>query len=115
MDLKNIKPKSDTIKVELYHPGTNEPLAYDDGKQFTVTLYAPHTKEFKASQQINVDKWMKMQEKNSKKKPTMAEWDFLYDNKVPKLSVSKAVELYTELFWMKDQIQEALEDSVDFT
>ena len=44
-----------------------------------------------------------------------SEWNITYNKEQPKLSVSKAKDLYDEVFWIKDQIEEALADSLDFT
>ena len=44
-----------------------------------------------------------------------SEWNITYNKEQPKLSVSKAKNLYDEVFWIKDQIEEALADSLDFT
>ena len=130
MDLTDFKPKSDSVTVTLKHPNTGEPLSYDDGKEFNITLHASHTKEFKESQQKNIDIWLNNSQKKNKKNPTLMEieqatsehyarittsWDLLYNKAKPKLSVEKAKEIYMEYFWIRDQIQEALDDSVDFT
>lgn len=131
MDLTDFKPKSDTVEVILYNPSTEEPLTHDDGTEFSITVAAPHTKEFKDSQQLNMDMWLNLNQKSKKKKnPTLAQmekatsehlaritlsWDFKYDKDTPKLSLKRAEEIYTEMPWIRDQIQEAIDDSVDFT
>jgi len=43
------------------------------------------------------------------------EWDITYDGESPKLSVAKAKEIYTEYFWIKDQLEEAINETLDFT
>jgi DNA replication protein DnaC len=43
------------------------------------------------------------------------EWDITYDGESPKLSVAKAREIYSEYFWIKDQLEEAINDTLDFT
>ena len=43
------------------------------------------------------------------------EWNITYGGEKPKLTVTKAKELYDEVFWIKDQIEGALADSLDFT
>ena len=131
MDLTDFKPKSDTVEVILRNPSTLEPLTHDDGKEFSITVAAQHTKEFKDSQQVNMDLWLNISEKSKKKKnPTLSQmekatsehlaritldWDLLYNKEKPKLSLKKAEEIYSELPWIRDQIQEAIDDSVDFT
>ena len=44
-----------------------------------------------------------------------ASWDITYGGEKPKLTVAKAKELYDQVFWIKDQIEGALADSLDFT
>jgi hypothetical protein len=44
-----------------------------------------------------------------------ASWDITYGGEKPKLTVAKARELYDQVFWIKDQIEGALADSLDFT
>ena len=130
MDLTDFKPKTDTIEVIIKNPSTEEPLKDDDGKEFTILVAAPHTGEFKESQQINMDMWLNKTQKGKKKNPTLVEiekatsehlaritkkWYLLYDKTQPKLTVEKATEIYSELFWIRDQIQEAIDESLDFT
>ena len=47
MDLKNLTPTSDTVDVTIVHPTTLEPLTNDDKSEMTITMYAPHSKEYK--------------------------------------------------------------------
>ena len=49
MDLKNLTPTSDTVDVTIVHPTTLEPLTNDDKSEMTITMYAPHSKEYKAA------------------------------------------------------------------
>ena len=42
-------------------------------------------------------------------------WDITYGGEKPKLTLSKAKEVYSEVFWLRNQVEEALLDSVDFT
>ena len=46
---------------------------------------------------------------------TTKDWDITYDGKKPKLTPELCTVVYTELFWIRDQIEEAIADSVDFT
>ena len=43
------------------------------------------------------------------------EWDITYGGEKPKLTSAKAKEVYTEVFWLRNQIEEALSESLDFT
>jgi hypothetical protein len=48
MDLANLKPTSDTVDVILKHPSTFEELTNEDGSAMVITVYAPHSKEYKS-------------------------------------------------------------------
>ncbi len=41
--------------------------------------------------------------------------DITYNSEKPKLTVAKAKEVYSDIFWLRDQIEEALTESLDFT
>lgn len=131
MDLANLTPTSDTIEVILVHPNTLEPLLNDDSEnEMSITVYAPHSKEYKACLHEQTDKRLKQAQKSRKVQVTAAEledasvdllarvtkeWDITFNGECPKLTVAKAKELYTAAFWVKAQLEEAINDSLDFT
>lgn len=130
MDLKNLTPTSDTVDVTIVHPTTFEPLTNDDKSEMTITMYAPHSKEYKAAVHFQTNKRLK-QAQGKKKVDITAEsieeatlevlvkttksWNITYDGKKPKCSADTAKEIYEQVFWIKDQIEEAVADSLDFT
>jgi len=130
MDLKDLKPKSDTVDVEIVHPSTMEPLKNEDGSIMTITMYAPHSKEYKEVIHEQTNKRLKQSAKNKKVEITAEElektgllllakttkkWNITFGGEQPKFSVDKAVDIYDEVFWIRDQIEEAVSDSLDFT
>jgi len=130
MDLINLKPTSDTVEVALVHPNTGAALKNDDKTPMTITVYASHSKEHKAVLHEQTNKRLKAMQSGKKQDFTAqdieeatltllskitADWNITYGGEKPKLSVSKAKELYEEVFWIKDQIEGALADSLDFT
>jgi hypothetical protein len=130
MDLKDLKPKSDTVEVEIVHPSTLEPLKNEDGSTMMITMYAPHSKEYKSVVHEQTNKRIKQTSKNKKLELTAEDlersglellakvtktWNITYGGEQPKFSVDAAVDLYDEVFWIKGQIEEALTDSLDFT
>ncbi len=130
MDLMNLKPTSDTVEVKLVHPNTGDALKNDDKTEMTITVYASHSKEHKAAMHEQTNKRLKAMQGNKKidfkseeiEEATLtllskvtADWNVTYGGEKPKLTVAKAKELYGEVFWIKDQIEEALADSLDFT
>tara|TARA_Y100000385_G_C13081972_1_gene634421 strand:+ start:913 stop:1311 length:399 start_codon:yes stop_codon:yes gene_type:complete len=130
MDLMNLKPTSDTVEVILKHPNTLDPLLNDDGSEMTVTLHASHSKEYKKIVHEQQDRRIKMMQKKAKSQisaqdierdatdllaKVTADWDITYGGEKPKLTVTKAKEVFTEVFWIREQIEEAFSDSMDFT
>jgi hypothetical protein len=130
MDLMDLKPKSDTIEVILRHPNTLEPLTNDDGSEMTVTVHAQHSKEYRGAVHDQQDRRIAKLQKTSNNKYTSAEletdtidllgkvtkgWDITYGGEKPKLTSAKAKEVYSEVFWLRSQIEEALSESLDFT
>ena len=129
MDLKDLTPKSDDIVVEIKHPVSKEPLLNDDGSQMTITIFAQHSKDYKKVQRELVKERLKNAEKTGNKDFDYGEmeelamtllakitksWDITFGGEKPKLTEKKAREIYEEVFWIKDQIDEAAANSLDF-
>ena len=129
MDLKDLTPTSDTVDVNIVHPTTLEPLLNDNSEPMVITMYAPHSKEYKAAIHEQTNKRLKQAQ--SKKKvdltaedieeatldlfaKTTKSWSITYDGEEPNFSVSKAKEIYSEVFWIRDQIDEAVSNSLNF-
>jgi hypothetical protein len=96
----------------------------------TITVYASHSKEYKSVMHEQTNKRLKAMQSGKNKDFTSqdmeeatltllskitASWDITYGGEKPKLTVAKARELYDQVFWIKDQIEGALADSLDFT
>jgi len=131
MDLKDLTPKSDDIVVTIKHPSSGEPLLNEDKSEMTITIFAPHTKEYKKVIHEQTNKRLKeMQSGGGNRKEVTAEeieeatleilakttksWSITFDGKMPKLTLDKAKAIYEEVFWIKAQIEGAVEDSLDF-
>jgi hypothetical protein len=130
MDLMDLKPTSNTVEVILKHPNTGAVLKNEDNTDMTIVVFAIHSKEYKELMHEQTNKRLKDMQSNKKtditaqdmEKATLdmlskitSEWNITYNKEQPKLSASKARILYDEVFWIKDQIEEALADSLDFT
>lgn len=130
MDLSKIKPESDTVEVFIVHPETYVNLENEDGSEMTITLYAPHTEEYRVASHKQQNKRLKAMQSKGKNTLTVEEieegvielyanitktWDITYGGEKPKVSVEKAKEIYRELFWLRDQLAGALDESVGFT
>jgi mRNA-degrading endonuclease RelE of RelBE toxin-antitoxin system len=132
MDLKTLKPKSDTITVELKHPSTGEPLINSDDTPMTITVWASHSKEYKAVIHAAANKRLKRASKSKNKQVEMTieeieqqgielavqiikEWNITYDDQMPELNTEFATKVYSELFWVREQVDEAVESVDVFT
>jgi hypothetical protein len=131
MDLMDLKPKSEVVEVMLLHPNTEEPLTNDDGSEMCVCVYAQHSKEYRAAIHDQQDRRIKAMAKKGNTTAYSAadlerdalellakvtkEWDITYGGEKPKLTVGKAKEVYSDVFWLRNQIEEALAASMDFT
>lgn len=130
MDLMNLKPTSDVVEVTLTHPSTSEVLKNEDGTAMTITMYASHSKEYKVIVHEQTNKRLKLAQSKVKTDITSElieeasldllssatkSWNITYGKKTPELTRELAKEIYQDVFWIKDQIEEAVADSLDFT
>lgn len=129
MDLKDLTPTSDDIVVELTHPSTGKTLYSEDKKPMTITLYAPHSKEYKKVLHEQTNKRLKTVNKTGKLDITSEEleentlslmasitksWDITFDKEKPECTYSKALTMYEEVFWIKPQLDNAVESYLGF-
>ena len=129
MDLQDLTPSEDTVDVTLLQPNTEEVLKKDDKTPMVITMYAPHSKVYKSAMHEQTNKQLKKVRVGKNELDFTAEdieqssldvlvkttkaWNITYKGETPKLT--KAKEVYEEVFWIKDQIEEALKTSLDFT
>ena len=110
MDLMDLKPTSDTVDVLLKHPTTFEPLNNEDGSQTNKRIKkAQGKKKVEFTSEDLEEATLELLAKATKG------WKITYGGVKPQFSVPKAKEVYAEVFWIKDQIEEAVADSLDFT
>jgi len=129
MDLKDLTPKTDEIVVIIKHPVSGEVLKNDDSSDMVITVYAPHSKEYKKVQRDIVGKRLKAAQESGSKDidyekleeatmdlliRTTKSWDITYDGNKPELTEDKSRQIYDEVFWIKNQIDDALNNSLDF-
>jgi hypothetical protein len=130
-DLNDLVPTSDTIDVVLKHPTTGETLTNDDdGSDMTITVYAPHTKQYKSAMYKQANSRIKkaggkiediefdyeeLEEASIELFSTITkEWNLTYNGVKPKLSENKAREIYEKIFWIKPQVEEAIASFAGF-
>ena len=124
-DLFALIPTDDTIFVVVKHPITDEPLVKDDGKEMTITVYAPHSAQYKSTIHEQTNKRIQKASKGKKVTFTAEEldsatlellakttkdWNIQLSGKSPKFTVAEAMDLYSKLPWLKQQVLEAQED-----
>lgn len=130
MDLSNLKPKSDTVEVLLKHPGNGEQLMTSKGAEMSITVHAPHSKEYKKVQYEQQNARLKKMQSSGKAMSLDAAeiaearlhllagitvaWDITLDGKCPKLAKDAAYKVYEDLFWVADQVEEALDNYLAF-
>jgi len=130
MDLMDLTPSSDTVEVTLFHPNTLETLANDDGSDMTVTMYAPHSKEYKEVMHEQTNRRLKATQAKKKIEftsqdleqstldllvKTTKDWNITFSGEQPKFTQAAAKEIYTKVFWLREQLEEAVNNSLDFT
>lgn len=132
MDLKALKPQSDIITVELKHPSTGESLLNIDDTPMTITVWAAHSKEYKSVIHEAANKRLKKAAKTKNKQVDLTieeieqqgldlavavikDWNITYGEDMPKFSRDLASEIYKELFWVREQVDEAVESVDVFT
>ena len=129
MDLKDLTPNLDDVIVTIKHPTTGDVLKNDDGTDMTITVLAPHSKEYKKAQHEQISKRLKKAQKSKSQdvdysdieeatlellaKVTKA-WDITFGGEKPELTVAIAKSIYDEVFWIKNQIEEEVSESLDF-
>jgi hypothetical protein len=126
MDLKDLTPKSDLVEVELAHPSNGDPLFNEDNTRMSITVYAPYSKQYKQALynytkgkikngQADLDV-IELEELNvSVLAATTESWNITFDGKNPELTEELAREIYTDAFWIKTQIDEAVSQVLNFT
>lgn len=130
MDLMNFKPTSDTVEVILRHPETDEPFCNDDGSEMTITVFAPHSKEYKAALYKQTNKRIQNAAKKGRSditaedletsaltliSETVKAWDITYGGGKPALTEKLAKEVFSEVFWIREQVEEAVATTEFFT
>lgn len=129
MDLSDLTPKSDTIEVFLKHPATDEILQNEDGTEMSVTIYAPHSKEYRKAALVQArnrlkgtntedfsDLDLEAFEETSFELlvDVVKDWDITYKKEKPAFSKKLAREIFREVFWIKQQLEGAANDYLDF-
>lgn len=130
MDIANFIPTTDTVEVELKSPVTGDVLTNSDESPMTVTMYLPHSKQYKEVRHAQTNKRIQESQKKSKKTITAEEieaetidllvkttvgWNITYNDEMPQFSTELAKEVYEKASWIADQLYEGVGDAEVFT
>jgi len=129
-DLLAIGKTKETTDVTLYNPITSEVLTNDDGSEMTVTVHGPYSSKYKAiSHQQQNRRLQKAQRTGGKLNMTAEEieasgldllvkcvedWNITLGGDKPACTESKVREVFTELPWLREQIDSAIGDTQSF-
>lgn len=121
MDLSEITPQKDTVEVILTHPSNQETLFNKDGTEMSITVALPHSDVYKKALREQQEKRFAKAAKKGKQQfsaedieestlnllaNTTVDWNITHKGETPKLTAGKAREIYKELFWVREQIDE---------
>ena len=98
----------------------------------TITVYAPHSKEYKAAVHEQTNIRLKQMQKSGRSNNnitaeeleamgikmlarTTKDWNVTFDGERPKFTVAAAQKLYEDVFWVREQIEEAVAETEVFT
>jgi DNA-directed RNA polymerase subunit M/transcription elongation factor TFIIS len=128
MDLSNFIPKKDILTFEIKHPLTGEVLKKDDGSEMTITVYLPHSKEYREVIHEQTNKRIQRSQKGKSiytsqeieeatldlLVKTTQDWNIQLDGKQPKFTEETCREVYDKLSWVRAQVLQAQEDMTSF-
>jgi len=131
LDVRDFQPKSDTLTVELTHPTQGGVLTNEDDSPWSVTFYAPHSKEYKEYLWSVSDKRIEESRSSSGASDftakdldasgldllinTISEWSIPVDGSVKPYDKSVARELLEDIPWIRTQLERGVLDAQVFT
>lgn len=129
MDLLDFIPTEDATVVELTNPFTNELFVKDDGNVMTITVYMPHSAQYRAAVHDQTNKRIARAQKGNRSTYTSEEmeaatldllvattkdWDIQMGGEEPKFTPEACRNLYDKLPWIRKQILDAQENFESF-
>lgn len=129
MDLSKFKPTSDVVQIFI-KDSNGEMIPKDDKTNMSITLYAYNSAEYKKVMHELANKRLQKAQRTRKLSITSEEiekdslerlinitksWDIIYDGKCPVLNYESLKQIYTELSWIPNQLDEGLEEANSFT
>lgn len=130
MDLLNIGKTKETTSVTLYNPVNSEILLNEDRSEMTVTIHGPYSKKYKTISHAQQNRrLMKAQRTGGKLNLTAEEieasaldllvkcvdgWNITLGGEQPDCTETKVREVFTDLPWVREQVDAALGDAQAF-
>ena len=130
MDISNFIPTVDTVDVEIKSPVDQSVMKNEDGTPMTITMYLPHSKEYKAVRHDQTNRRIQASQKKGGNKVTAQEieaetiellvkttagWNITYKEKQPKFSEEVAKEIYEKAPFIAEQLFEGVAEAEVFT
>jgi hypothetical protein len=129
MDLLDIGKTKDTTEVTLYHPVTSEVLTNKDSSPMTITVHGPYSKKYKSIAHAQQNRRLAKAQRGGKMTLSaeeiessamellvqcVADWSITLGGEKPKCTEAKVREVFTNMPWVKDQVDAALGDAQAF-
>lgn len=130
MDLMNIGKIKETTDVTLYNPINSEILLNGDGSEMTITVHGPYSKKYKAISHAQQNRRLQKAQRTGGKLNLSAEeiegaalellikcvdgWNITLSGEQPDCTEAKVREVFTELPWVREQVDTALGDAQAF-
>ena len=129
MDLLDIGKAKDTSEVTLYHPVTSEVLTNKDNSPMTVTVHGPYSKKYKSIAHSQQNRRLAKAQRGGKMVLSaeeiessamellvqcVSDWNITLGGEKPKCVEAKVREVFTQMPWVKDQVDAALGDTQAF-
>ena len=130
MDLMNIGKTKETTDVTLYNPINSEILLNEDGSEMTITVHGPYSKKYKSIAHAQQNRRLQKAQRTGGKLNLSAEeieaaaldllikcvdgWNITLGGEQPDCTEAKVREVFTELPWVREQVDSALGDAQAF-
>ena len=130
MDLMNIGKIKETTDVTLYNPINSEILLNEDGSEMVITVHGPYSKKYKSIAHAQQNRRLQKAQRTGGKLNLSAEeieaaaldllikcvdgWNITLGGEQPDCTEAKVREVFTELPWVREQVDSALGDAQAF-
>jgi hypothetical protein len=129
-DLLNIGKTKETTDVVLYNPVNSEILTNEDGSEMTITIHGPYSKRYKSISHAQQNRRLQKAQRTGGKLNLSAEeiessaldllvkcvdaWTITLGGEQPTCTETKVREVFTDLPWVREQVDAALGDAQAF-